>query len=582
MISRNIHDTVLDVTAFSIFSNGTELPDSFAVESLTVSKSTNKISSARLTLQDGSVAREDFPSSNKDEFLPGSEIEIKLGYRDSVETIFKGLVIKHGIRIREHESSQLTIELKDVAIKLTIGRKNRYFQEVTDSDIIEDILGEYEIEPDVESMTVTHSEMVQYYCTDWDFVVTRAEANGKLVFVDDGVIGIKSPDLSAAPVLDLVYGQNIKEFDACIDARDQFDGISSKSWDYAQQEVITSEGADPMLTDTGNISGSDLAGVIGLDALPQQHGGKVSTEELQSLSDARFLRSRLAKVRGRLRILGFAEVKPGDVVQLGGLGDRFNGVAFVSSVGHHYGMGTSWYTDLEIGLSQEWLIEKYDNVMARPSASLLPAIQGLHIGVVTAIHDDPDGENRIQVRLPIIDPENEGIWARIASLDAGENRGAFFLPEVEDEVVVGFINDDPRDAVVLGMLHSSAKPAPIAAAEENNEKGFITRSELKLLFNDDTKIITIITPNENKIELSDDGGSITLSDENGNSVLMDSSGITIESAGDVNIKASGDINVEGTNVNNKATANVVCEGSSGAEFKSSGTVKIEGALVQIN
>ena len=582
MISRNIHDTVLDVITFSIFSNGTELSDSFAVESLAVSKSTNKIASARLVLQDGSVAAEDFPSSNKDEFLPGSEIEIKLGYRDSLETIFKGLVIKHGIRTREHEPSQLIIELKDVAVKMTIGRKNRYFQEVTDSDIIEEILGEYEVDPDVESMTVTHAEMVQYYCTDWDFVVTRAEANGKLVFVDDGTITIKSPDLSASPVLDLVYGQNIKEFDASMDARDQFNGISGTSWDYAQQQVITSEGTDPMLTDIGDVSNSDLAGVIGLDALPQQHGGKVSSEELQSLSDARFTRSRLAKVRGRLRILGYAEVKPGDVVQLGGLGDRFNGVAFVSSVGHHYGLGTSWYTDLEIGLSQEWLIEKYDNVMAKPSASLLPAIQGLHIGVVTAIHDDPDGEDRIQVKLPIIDPENEGIWARIASLDAGENRGAFFRPEVDDEVVVGFINDDPRDAVVLGMLHSSAKPAPITATEENSEKGFITKSELKILFNDDTKIITIITPNENKVELSDDGGSITLSDENGNSVLMDSSGITIDSAGDVNIKASGDINVEGTNVNNKASANVVCEGSSGAEFKSSGTAKIEGALVQIN
>lgn len=582
MISRNIHDTVLDVTALTVFSNGTELPDSFAVESVAVSKSTNKIASARLVLQDGSVAAEDFPSSNKDEFLPGAEIEVKMGYRENLETIFKGLVIRHGIRTREHEPSQLIIELKDVAVKMTIGRKNRYFQNVTDSDIIEEILGEYEVKPDVESMTVTHSEMVQYYCTDWDFVVTRAEANGKLVFVDDGAITIKSPDLSASPVLDLVYGQNIKEFDACMDARDQFDGISSSSWDYAQQEIVSSDGADPGLTDIGNVSPGDLAGVIGLEALPQQHGGKVSTEELQLLSDARLTRSRLAKVRGRLRILGYAEVKPGDVVQLGGLGDRFNGVAFVSSVGHFYGLGTSWYTDLEIGLSQEWLIEKYDNVMAKPSASLLPAIQGLHVGVVSAIHDDPDGEDRIQVRLPIIDPENEGIWARMASLDAGENRGAFFRPEVDDEVVVGFINDDPRDAVVLGMLHSSAKPAPITAAEENNEKGFVTRSELKVLFNDDTKIITIVTPNENKLELSDDGGSVTISDENGNSFLMDSSGVTIESAADVNIKASGDVNIEGTNINVKASAKVACEGSSGAELKSSGTAKIEGSLVQIN
>ncbi|MEM6359192.1 MAG: type VI secretion system tip protein VgrG [Bacteroidota bacterium] len=582
MLTRNIHETVVDVVGFDIFSNGSEIEDSFAVESLMVSKCVNKIASSRLVLQDGSIAQEDFPSSNKDEFLPGSEIEIKIGYRDDRETIFKGVVIKHSLKSHEGESSKLIVELKDIAVKMTQGRKNKYFQEVTDSDVIEEILGEYESDANVEATTVTHTEMVQYYCTDWDFVVTRAEANGKLVFVDDGALTVGAPDLASQPVLDLVYGQNIKEFDASVDARDQYEAVSSKAWDYSQQQLVSSDGADPSLTDIGNIHNSDLAAVVGLDALLQQHGGRVSPEELQSLADARFLRSRLAKVRGRIRILGFSGVKPGDMIQLGGMGDRFNGIAFVSAVSHQYGLGSSWYTDLEIGLCQQWLIEKYDDVIAKPSAALLPPIQGLQIGVVTAIHDDPDGEDRIQIRLPIIDSENEGIWARVASLDAGENRGAFFRPEIDDEVIVGFVNDDPRDAIVLGMLHSSAKPAPIVASEENNEKGFITKSELKVLFDDDTKVITIITPNENKVELSDDGGSITLSDENGNSVLMDSSGITLDSAGDINITASGDVNIDGSNVNATASSSVVCEGSSGAEFKSSGVAKIEGSLVQIN
>lgn len=582
MPTRNINDTVLDIVGFNVFSNGSEIEDSFAVESLTVFKCVNKIASGRLVLQDGSIPLEDFPASNKDEFLPGSEIEIKMGYRGNNETVFKGIVIKHGLKSREGEPSKLIVELKDVAIKMTLGRKNKYFQEVTDSDIIEEILGEYEVDADVEASTVTHAEMVQYYCTDWDFVVTRAEANGMLVFVDDGSLSIKKPDLSSSPVLDLVYGQNIKEFEAYMDARDQYDGVMSIAWDYSQQAIVSSDGNDPMFTDIGNVDNGDLAGVIGLDALPQQHGGRVSTEELQSLADARFMRSRLAKVKGRIRILGFSEVRPGDVIQLGGLGDRFNGIAFVSSVGHFYGLGTSWYTDIEIGLCQEWLIEKYDNVQAKPSASLIPAIQGLQTGVVTAIHDDPDGEDRIQIRLPIIDPENEGIWARVASLDAGDGRGAFFRPEIDDEVIVGFINDDPRDAIVLGMMHSSAKPAPIVASEENNEKGFITKSELKILFDDDTKIITIITPNENKVILSDDEGSITVEDENGNSVVMDSSGITMNSDGDVNITAGGDVNIEGSNVNVTASSSVVCEGSSGAEFKSSGATTIEGSIVQIN
>ena len=119
----------------------------------------------------------------------------------------------------------------------------------------------------------------------------------------------------------------------------------------------------------------------------------------------------------------------------------------------------------------------------------------------------PNGENRILVRLPIIDNAAPGIWARVATLDAGENRGSFFLPELDDEVIVGFLNDDPRDAVVLGMLNSSAKPAPITAQDANHEKGFVTRSGMRVHFNDDTKTITIDTPAGNSIKL-DEGSTV--------------------------------------------------------------------------
>ena len=132
------------------------------------------------------------------------------------------------------------------------------------------------------------------------------------------------------------------------------------------------------------------------------------------------------------------------------------------------------------------------------------------------------------------------------------------------------------------MLHSSAKPSPITAAEENNEKGFTTRGELKLLFDDDKLSITIETPNGNKAVLSDDEGSIILEDENGNKVEMTSDGINLDSAGDVTIKATGDITIEGTNVTNTAQANFLAEGSGGAEVSTSAVAVLKGSLVQIN
>jgi uncharacterized protein involved in type VI secretion and phage assembly len=132
------------------------------------------------------------------------------------------------------------------------------------------------------------------------------------------------------------------------------------------------------------------------------------------------------------------------------------------------------------------------------------------------------------VKIPLLNDDEEGIWCRIALLDAGNERGSFFMPEINDEVVLGFINDDPRHGIILGMLHSQSMPAPVTASDDNNEKGFYTRSKMKLVFDDDKKSITIITPKKKSIVISDDDGSIILSDDLSNKITMDSDGITIE------------------------------------------------------
>ena len=219
-----------------------------------------------------------------------------------------------------------------------------------------------------------------------------------------------------------------------------------------------------------------------------------------------------------------------------------------------------------------------------PSASgLLPAIRGLHIGKVTHLEGDPAGENRIQVKLPTISTTDDGIWARVATLDAGKERGTFFLPEIDDEVVIGFLNDDPRFPVVLGMVHSSAKPAPLTASDENPEKAFVSREKLVMRFNDDKKSITLETPGGRVVTLDDDKKEISLSDQSGNAIRLSESGIVIESAGELTIKAKKAIKMESKmDVALKANTTFKAEGSAGVEVSSSATAVLKGALVQIN
>ncbi|ASS48512.1 MAG: type IV secretion protein Rhs [Candidatus Fluviicola riflensis] len=568
-----------DLVTYKILIEGEELSNIYHVMSIVVSKEVNRIPMAQLVLLDGDVSKNDFLLSNEDFLIPGKKIEITAGYHSDEETIFKGMIIKHSIKIREGVSN-LIVECKDEAVKMTIGRKSKYFYDSKDSDVFEELIGAYSLEMDVEATTYEHKELVQYNASDWDFMVSRAQANGKLCFVNDGKIVIKKPEFSQTEIETVVYGSSMLDFDAEIDARNQLKKATSYTWNPSDQELVDTEGADPAVSLNGNLTSADLADVIGLENLELRHGGFVNDALMQGWSDATLLFQQLSKVRGRVKFQGIPAVLPNTVLKMEGVGNRFNGNVYVTGVFHAIANG-NWTVDAQFGLNPEWFSETFD--MGTPPASgLLPAIKGLHVGIVTQLQDDPDGEDRILVKIPIINNEEQGIWCRVSTLDAGENRGSFFRPEIEDEVIVGFINEDPNQAIVLGMMNSSAKPAPIVAADDNHEKGFVTRSEMKFIFNDDKKSVTIETPAGKKFTMDEDKGVITLEDEHKNIITMDDKGITMESAGEISIKATKDLKLEGMNINIKASAQLKAEGSAGAELSTGAIAVVKGSLVQIN
>jgi len=569
-----------DLPTWRVLVNGDEVSGEIHLMSILVTKSVNKIPRAKVEFLDGDVATEDFSLSNADQFIPGNDIEILTGYHSDERTIFKGKITGHCLKSRAGKPSKLSVDCRDRAVLMTMNRKDAYFKELADSDIFEEIIGHYDLQAEVEATDVTHMEMVQYNATDWDFLLERAEANGRLVIVDDGTIAVKLPDTSPEPELSLVLGSTIVEFEAQMDARSQLPDVTGRAWRFADQAVVQEEGESPDFTENGNLAGENLASALDQQVTRLEHTGFRSDEELKAWADSQLVRSRLAKIIGRVKCQGYGSIKPGHMLKLDGVGDRFNGNVFVTAVRHQFNV-KNWETDIQFGLSQD-LLSRNDDVADAPASGLLPPIQGLHIGVVTQLQDDPEGEDRVRIRMPMIDQDDEGIWARIASLDAGNERGAFFRPEIDDEVVLGFLNDDPRDPVILGMLNSSAKPAPITASDDNHEKGFVTRSNMKVIFDDDAVSIKIETPNGNIMTLSDDDGSMLLEDENQNRIQMNADGISIESPGEIKIKADQDLHMEGLNVQAKASAELKVQGSAGAEFSSAAIAKVKGSLVQIN
>jgi Rhs element Vgr protein len=350
---------------------------------------------------------------------------------------------------------------------------------------------------------------------------------------------------------------------------------------------VEAEAAEPAVTNNGNLTASVLSDVIGGDPHEIQHGGKLGTPELQAWADGRLMKERLARVLGRARFQGFAGIMPGNVIDVSGIGARFEGKMYVSGVRHSVTQG-NWETDVQLGINPVLFSETF-NLRPMPASGLLPAVTGLQTGIVTLLEGDPDGEDRIKIRLPMISSADEGIWARISTLDAGKERGTFFRPEIGDEVIAGFLNDDPRHPVVLGMVHSSAKPAPEPPKDDNHHKGYWSREKMKFDFDDENKIISLETPSGNKLKLSEKDKGISLEDESGNKIILNDSGITVESFKDLILKAAGDLKIEGVNMAVKASASFKAEGATSAEvsgatttIKGSASTVIKGGMVQIN
>ena len=562
---------------FTIKAGGEVVSREHQLLGVTVTTSVNKVAAARLIYVDGAASTGKFALADSAVFAPGQRIEILAGSGADLNSLFIGTVVRVGLRVRESAGSQWVVDCRHAAMKLTVSPRSADFFDQTDSDIIQSLLDAAGLGAELEPTALRHRQILQFQATDWDFLLARARANGQLVWCAGDKVVVRKPSLDGATVCTLSYGATLLEFEGEIDARRQHSAIDGTSWDPAAQEPVAVSAVTPGLTAPGNLSADDLAGVAG-QPLQLRHPA-LPEAEAQAWVDGVGLTRRVDRVCGRGKCAGIATVRPGSVVELLGLGQRFNGRVCVSGVRHEFSLVQGWKTHIQFGGVEPQGLPA-PNSDAAPSR-LLPTVDGLQIGVVTS-NEDEDGEHRVRVRLPHLGLSSDGIWARVASLDAGDGRGVFIRPEIGDEVAVGFLGDDPRHPVILGMLHSSAKAAPLNGSDDNHKKLYRSRSGMSVTFDDEKIAMTLATPAGNQMVLDEDKKSLTLADQNGNRLVMDSDGIHIESAGLIECKASTDASVEALNISLRSSAELMLEGSASAELKGGGMAKLTGAMVLIN
>jgi Rhs element Vgr protein len=580
---------------FIVKADGNALANSIVVTSIKVTHAVNRIPSATLVIFDGDMDSKTFELSDKADFTPGKTIEISAGYGSAALPIFSGIVVKQGISIGGQGRSYLKLVCMDECRQMSVNRHNANFIKQKDSQIITQLIGAHSgLTADVTATDLEHEEMVQYNCSDWDFMLSRAEANGCVVIVEDGKVSV-APPKAQSPQLLVTWSNDLIDFEADMDAGYQYTSVEAVGWDIKTQKPITETAKSEPITKQGNIDSAVLAKTLGGKPYQLQSTTPLEKNTLKDWAKAQQVKSTLARIRGKMSFPGNAKAKPGTSITVKGVGKRFEGDVYVSQVEHQLGDGF-WRSDVQFGMSPKWSAE-YRDLSAPPASGLMPPIEGLQIGTVLAIVDKK-GQFRIQVDVPVMQAKTKGVWARLAGVYATKKAGYFFMPEIGDEVVLGYFNNNPCDPVILGSLFSSAHEPPYTPAKENETKAIVSKSELKIIFDDKDKVMTLTTPGKNMVVIDDKKKSIELTDENGNSIEMSSKGIELKSIGyikltaktditldasaGVTLKAATDLTASGASVKMTATGQLTAKGGSGAELSASGTTVIKGAMVNIN
>jgi Rhs element Vgr protein len=588
------------IATFTVKVAGNAIPDTLNVLSVFIEKRINRIPTAIISILDGEADAGKFDASSSATFLPGAELTIEAGYDSTNAVIFQGMITRQTIKINQSVGSLLEVECRDKAVKMIVGRKSLTYSAQKDSDIISTIIGTYsDLSSDVTATTTAWPEMIQYYVTDWDFMLSRAEANGLIVTALNNKVTVGKPDANTTAVLTVTFGEDLLEFNADLNSVSQIGSVKASSWDYKTQAVVTGEAANNV-AGPGNLSSKKLSAVVGLSDYQLQTTAPFESADLTDWSKAQLIKNEYSKIQGEAKFQGSSLVDPGKYLTLAGVGDRFNGDHIISGVVHTISEG-NWTTDASIGLSANWFTEEPD-VMAPAASGMLPGVRGLFNATVKQMNADPDAQYRILVDVPLFDANGKGIWARLTNFYSSNGAGIFFLPEVGDEVILGFLNEDPRYPVILGSVYSSTKLKPFTGLdpdEKNSKKAIVSKSGIFIQFDDENKIFTIETPDKNTVILDDKNKQLSLKDDNGNSIIMSKDGITIKSAKDITIDAAqnvtvkgpqgvkvqssgGDVAISGVNIKETADSQYSAEGSATAKVSGGGQLTLKGAMVMIN
>jgi phage protein D len=443
--------------------------------------------------------------------------------------------------------------------------------------------------------------------TDWEILTQLARDTGSDLTVRNGSFSFVAPaeDAASGTPPTLKFGEELLRFRSVLTSAQQVGQVEVRGWNVAEKNpLVGTAPAKTSTVDLPTVKPTDMASAFGNPTyistdVPYRSQAEVD-QAAKALAEEKA--SAFAEFEGVAR--GNPDLRAGKKISIEGLGAPFEGKYTITSARHRFDPVTGYTTAITVTGKQDRSLLGLASGGSRSRQT--PA--GVVIAQVTDVHD-PDKMGRVKVKYPWLSADYVSGWARVVCQGAGKDRGWIALPEVGDEVLVGFEQQDFDRPVVLGGLYNGIDTLPKGPNDlvdggsgAINRRSLVSRKghRIDLLDQDGSKEGVRIASTDDKflIHLDVTGTTITVHAD-GKVLIEGTQGITLDAkssdltmkaksikmnanqgvqmdggSGAVQVKANASVSVEGLSVSVK--------GQTTAELKGGATTTISGALVKIN
>jgi len=486
------------------------------------------------------IQDDDLSLADNNRIAVGSGLKVEMGSSNDLKTVFDGEIV--GLELEPTPAGALTLIIRgyDKSHRLHRGRRTQSFIQVTDSDLATRIARDVGLQPDVESTSEVYEYILQGNRTPYEFLRDRAERIGFSFWVDEGKLHFRRPAANPPNPITLEWGRSLQYFHPVLSAGRQVDEVVVRGWDPQAKRAIVGRAtrgrAAPEIGEQR--SGSELASsAFGSASAVVVHRPVRTQSEADALAQATCDELSSGFVRADGRGPGNPDLRPGKLLDIRNVGQRFSGRYYVTRAVHSISIRGTYQTEFMVtGNQAQTLLD-----LVQPSQD-----KGEWIGpAVVTDNKDPNNMGRVKVQIPWLGDNVESTWARVAAPMAGPDRGFFFLPEVGDEVLVAFEHGDVHRPYVVGALWNGQESPPQASSAVNSSGQVVKR------------VIRTRAGHTILLDDTDGGGGITIEDRAGNKIVLESASnaLKIQIQGDLTIEAQGKVSIKGmTGIDVEASA----------------------------